>query len=111
MDEDAVADFAEKFNFEKGDDEDEDKKKEKEVDEETSAELEANLIEIEVEDDLSKISEALDLSDENSDKARTIFKAAVTSKVAEIKESLETQYTEELKSSVEKNQNRPSGRC
>jgi len=102
MDEDAVADFAEKFNFEKGDDEDEDKKKEKEVDEETSAELEANLIEIEVEDDLSKISEALDLSDENSDKARTIFKAAVTSKVAEIKESLETQYTEELKSSVEK---------
>ena len=102
MDEDAVADFAEKFNFEKGDDEDEDKKKEKEVDEETSAELEANLIEIEVEDDLSKISEALDLSDENADKARTIFKAAVTSKVAEIKESLETQYSEELKSSVEK---------
>ena len=102
MDADAVGDVNEKFNLEKSDDEDEDKKKEKEVDEETSAELEANLIEIEVEDDLSKISEALDLSDENSDKARTIFKAAVTSKVAEIKESLETQYTEELKSSVEK---------
>ena len=35
-------------------------------------------------------------------KARTIFKAAVSSKVEEIKESLETQYSEELKSSVEK---------
>jgi len=103
MDEEAVSAFAEKFNFEKGSDEDEDEdKKEKGVKEELTAELEANLIEIEVEDDLSKISEALDLSDENADKARTIFKAAVTSKVAEIKESLETQYSEELKSSVEK---------
>ena len=76
--------------------------KEENVDEETSAELEANLVEIEVEDDLSKISEALDLSDENADKARTIFKAAVSSKIEEIKESLESQYSEELKSSVEK---------
>ena len=99
MDEEAVSDIAEKWSEKE---EEEEEVKEEIVDEETSAELEANLVEIEVEDDLSKISEALDLSDENADKARTIFKAAVSSKVEEIKESLETQYSEELKSSVEK---------
>jgi len=99
MDEEAVSDIAEKWSKEE---EEEEEVKEEIVDEETSAELEANLVEIEVEDDLSKISEALDLSDENADKARTIFKAAVSSKVEEIKESLENQYSEELKSSVEK---------
>ena len=99
MDEEAVSDIAEKWSEKE---EEEEEVKEEIVDEETSAELEANLVEIEVEDDLSKISEALDLSDETADKARTIFKAAVSSKVEEIKESLETQYSEELKSSVEK---------
>jgi len=99
MDEEAVAELAEKWSEKE---EEEEEVKEENVDEETSAELEANLVEIEVEDDLSKISEALDLSDENADKARTIFKAAVSSKIEEIKESLESQYSEELKSSVEK---------
>ena len=73
-----------------------------EVDEETSTELESSLVEIEIDDDLSKISESLELSEENAEKAKTIFKAAVTSKVAEIKEQLESQYSEELKTSVEK---------
>jgi len=99
MDEEAVAELAEKWSEKE---EEEEEVKEEIVDEETSAELEANLVEIEVEDDLSKISEALDLSEESAEKARTIFKAAVSSKVEEIKESLETQYSEELKSSVEK---------
>ena len=102
MDEEAVSDIAEKWNKKDMKKEEEEEVKDESVDEETSAELEANLVEIEVEDDLSKISEALDLSDENSEKARTIFKAAVSSKVEEIKESLENQYSEELKSSVEK---------
>ena len=75
---------------------------EENVDEETSAELESSLVEIEIDDDLSKISEALELSEENSEKAKTIFKAAVSSKVEEIKEELESQYSEELKTSVEK---------
>ena len=79
------------------DDEDEDD--EEEVKE--SSEIDSDLVEMEIEDDLSKISEALDLSEENSEKARTIFKAAVTSKVAEIKEELETTYSENLKTSVE----------
>ena len=77
------------------------KKESVEVDEEKSAELESSLVEIEVEDDLSKISEALELSEENAERARTIFKAAVSSKVEEIKEQLESQYSEELKTSVE----------
>ena len=37
--------------------------------------LESSLVEIEIDDDLSKISESLDLSEENAEKAKTIFKA------------------------------------
>ena len=102
MDEEAVSDIAEKWSKKDMKKEEEEEVKDESVDEETSAELEANLVEIEVEDDLSKISEALDISEENQEKAKTIFKAAVSSKVEEIKESLENQYSEELKSSVEK---------
>ena len=79
--------------------EDEDEDDEEEVKE--SSEIDSELVEMEIEDDLSKISEALELSEENQDKARTIFKAAVTSKVAEIKEELETTYSENLKTSIE----------
>ena len=89
-----------KTKEEKEDEEDdEDEDDEEEVKE--SSEIDSDLVEMEIEDDLSKISEALDLSEENSEKARTIFKAAVTSKVAEIKEELETTYSENLKTSVE----------
>ena len=96
-----VAKIREKYEDEEEEDKEE-QVKEESVDEETSAELESSLVEIEVEDDLSAISEALDLSEENQEKAKTIFKAAVTSKVAEIKEELESQYSEELKTSVDK---------
>ena len=96
-----VAKIREKYEDEE-EEEKEEEVKEESVDEEASAELESSLVEIEVEDDLSAISEALDLSEENQEKAKTIFKAAVTSKVAEIKEELETQYSEELKTSVDK---------
>jgi len=81
---------------EEDEDEDEDEKDVKE-----SSDIDSDLVEMEIEDDLSKISEALDLSEENSEKARVIFKAAVTSKVAEIKEALETTYSNNLKTSVE----------
>ena len=79
--------------------EDEDDKKKKDVEE--STEVESSLVEIEIEDDLSKISEALELSEENSEKARTIFKAAVSSKVEEIKEQMESEYSENLKSGID----------
>jgi len=89
-----------KKDVEEEEDEDEDKKDEKEVEE--SAEVESDLVEMEVEDDLEKISEALELSEENQEKARTIFKAAVSSKVEEIKEQLSKDHEESLKSSIEK---------
>ena len=81
-------------------DEDEDEDDEEEVKE--SKKVESELVEMEIEDDLEKISEALELSEENSEKARTIFKAAVSSKVSEIKEELEKDYAENLKTSVDK---------
>ena len=90
---------AEEDDKEEDEDEDEDKDDE-EVKE--SKKVESELVEMEIEDDLEKISEALDLSEENSEKARTIFKAAVSSKVSEIKEELEKDYAENLKTSVDK---------
>lgn len=89
-----------KKDVEEEEDEDEDKEDEKEVEE--SVEVESDLVEMEVEDDLEKISEALELSEENQEKARTIFKAAVSSKVEEIKEQLSKDHEESLKSSIEK---------
>ena len=90
---------AEEDDKEEDEDEDEDEDDE-EVKE--SKKVESELVEMEIEDDLEKISEALDLSEENSEKARTIFKAAVSSKVSEIKEELEKDYSQNLKTSVEK---------
>ena len=84
------------------DGEDDDEEDEDDDDVKESTKIESELVEIEIEDDLEKISEALELSDENAEKARTIFKAAVTSKVAEIKEELDSTYSENLKTSVEK---------
>jgi len=101
MDEADVAKFSESW-MKKGEEEEEEEVKKEEVEVEESTELESSLIEIEVEDDLNAISEALELSEENAEKARTIFKAAVQSKVSEIKEQLESQYSTELQTSVEK---------
>jgi len=91
---------AEEDDKEEDEDEDEDEDDEEEVKE--SKKVESELVEMEIEDDLEKISEALELSEENSEKARTIFKAAVSSKVSEIKEELEKDYSQNLKTSVEK---------
>jgi hypothetical protein len=101
MDEEKVAEYMNKMKKEEVEEE-VSTEEESEVEEEVSAELESSLVEIEVDDDLSKISESLELSEENAEKAKTIFKAAVSSKVSEIKEQLESQYSEELKTSVEK---------
>jgi len=98
MDEEDVLKFAEDFNSSK---EEEEVKEEVET-EDTPATVEADLVEIEVEDDLKAISEALELSDENAEKAQTIFKAAINSKVVAIKEELEAAQAEEIKTSVDK---------
>ena len=120
MDEEAVNEFASSLQEEempkkKKDDEDEEEEVAEEDDKEDEDEdeddeekevkesnkVESDLVEMEIEDDLEKISEALELSEENADKARNIFKAAVTSKVSEIKEQLESEYSENLKTSIE----------
>ena len=73
-----------------------------EIDEETSDALESSLVEIEIDDDLNAISEALDLSEENQEKAKTIFKAAVQSKVSEVEKELKEHFETELQTSVDK---------
>jgi len=110
-DEEEVEEGYKKINamMKKEEEEDEDDEKEDEDQKEMmmkkskkeSVELESDLVEMEVEDDLEKISEALELSEENQEKARTIFKAAVSSKVEEIKEQLSQENEESLKSSIE----------
>ena len=112
MDEESVQDFTNSLNEEEDEDEDEkevkeEDEKDKDEDEDDEEEVkeskvESDLIEMEIEDDLEAISEALELSEENADKARTIFKAAVSSKVSEIKEQLDNEYSNNLKTSVEK---------
>jgi len=86
---------------EEEDDDDDEDEKEESVKEEAEAEVESSLVEIEIDDDLSKISESLELSEENAEKAKTIFKAAVSSKVAEVEKELKEHYETELKSQVE----------
>jgi hypothetical protein len=87
------------FVFESADEDEDDDDQEESVKE--SAAVESSLVEIEIDDDLSKISESLDLSEENAEKARTIFKAAINSKVEEAKAELEEHYQSELKTQVE----------
>jgi hypothetical protein len=97
MDEDKVGEILESMSEEVS----EEVIEEDAVAEEVSADVESSLVEIEIDDDLSAISEALDLSEENAEKAKTIFKAAVQSKVQEVKEELDAKYQEELKTTVD----------
>lgn len=83
---------------EEEEDEDEDKEESTKKEE---VEVESSLVDIEVDEDLAAISESLELSEENTEKAKTIFKAAINSKAAEINEQLKSQYEEELKSTVD----------
>jgi len=97
MDEDKVGEILESMSEEVT----EEVTEEDAVAEEVSADVESSLVEIEIDDDLSAISEALDLSEENSEKAKTIFKAAVQSKVQEVKEELDVKYQDELKTTFD----------
>ena len=83
---------------EEEEDEDEDKEESTKKEE---VEVESSLVDIEVDEDLAAISESLELSEENTEKAKTIFKAAINSKAAEINEQLKSQYEEELKTTVD----------
>jgi len=66
------------------------------VAEEETTEAEVVEEKIDVEEDLNALVAGLELSEENQDKARTIFEAAIKSKVAEMKEQVKAEHEENL---------------
>jgi hypothetical protein len=74
------------------------KEKEDEEDEEDEEEMDE---EFNIDEDVNALLEGEDLSEEFQEKARTIFEAALRSKVSEIQESLEEQYAVALAEEVE----------
>jgi len=77
---------------------DEEEVDEEEVDSTDEEEVEE---EFSIEEDVNALLAGEDLSEEFQEKARTIFEAALRSKVSEIKESLEEQYSNALAEEVE----------
>ena len=96
----------EEMHDEDGDEEEEDKKGKKkskkhakdEEDDEDEEEVTENF---DIEDDVNALLDGEELSEEFQLKARTIFEAALRSKVSEIKESIEEQYSRALLEEVE----------
>jgi len=80
------------------DEEDEDEDDEEDEDED---EKKMKKEEYDIEEDVNALLEGEELSEEFQEKARTIFEAALRSKVSEVKEALEVQYEERLLEEVE----------
>jgi hypothetical protein len=80
---------------EEEDDEDEDEDEDDEDEEDEMKE------EYDIEEDVNALLDGENLSEEFQEKARTIFEAALRSKVSEIKETLEEQYSNVLAEEVE----------
>jgi len=82
---------------------DEDEVEDTEEVEETEEEDEEEVVEEEfdIDEDVNALLAGEDLSEEFQEKARTIFEAALRSKVSEIRESLEEQYSNALAEEVE----------
>lgn len=110
-DEDESEDDMEESKDEESDEEDMEegyKKKMKEEDDEESdsddeeSEEEDDMEEsFNLDDDLKAITEALELSEDSAEKAGTLFKAAVHSKVESIKEQLQEEQQKQIEISVE----------
>lgn len=97
-DEEEVISEAEHEDEEEEDDEDgkkKSKKSSKEEDEEDDEDEEVKE-EFDIEEDVNALLSGEELSEEFQEKARTIFEAALRSKVSEIRESLEMDYQERL---------------
>jgi len=78
------------------------KKKEEEEKEEEEEEEEEEMEEsFQIEDDVNALLGGEELSESFKEKAKTIFEAALKSKVAEIKEAIEAQYEQKLVEEVE----------
>ena len=86
--EEVVAEAKKKAKEEEGEEED-DKKKEEEEEEDMKEEFD-------IEEDVNALLAGEELSEEFQEKARTIFEAAIKSKVADIKEQIQVQYEEQL---------------
>jgi len=71
------------------------------VEEETEVVEEETVEEYNIEDDVNALLGGEELSEEFKERAKTIFEAALLSKVGEIKEALEAQYEERLVEEVE----------
>jgi len=72
-----------------------------EVEETEEEVVEEETEEYDIEEDVNALLGGEELSEEFKEKAKTIFEAALTSKVGEIKEALESQYVERLVEEVE----------
>jgi hypothetical protein len=81
------------------DEEGEDEEDEEDEDEDEDEKMKKE--EYDIEEDVNALLEGEELSEEFQEKARTIFEAALRSKVSEVKESLEVQYEERLIEEVE----------
>jgi hypothetical protein len=66
------------------------------TEEETTEEEVVTEVKIDVEEDINALIAGEELSEEFQEKARTIFEAAITSKVAEITEDIKSEYEENL---------------
>ena len=71
------------------------------VEEETEEIVDETVEEYDIEEDVNALLSGEELSEEFKEKAKTIFEAALLSKVGEIKEALEAQYEERLVEEVE----------
>jgi hypothetical protein len=98
--EEEIVSEASKKDEEDEDEEDEDEESEDEEDEDEE-DKKMKKEEYDIEEDVNALLEGEELSEEFQEKARTIFEAALRSKVAEVKESLEVQYEERLLEEVE----------
>jgi hypothetical protein len=72
-----------------------------EVEETEEEVVEEETEEYDIEEDVNALLGGEELSEEFKEKAKTIFEAALTSKVGEIKEALEAQYEERLVEEIE----------
>jgi len=91
---------SEKEEDEEDEEEEKGKKKNKKEEDEEDDEDEMKE-EYDIEEDVNALLAGEDLSEEFQEKARTIFEAALRSKVSEIKETLEEQYSNVLAEEVE----------
>jgi len=95
------ADSMQKMSSEEVELEDELLEEDEVVEEEVVAEQEESVEEFDIEEDVNALLGGEDLSEEFKEKAKTIFEAALNSKVKEIEESLAVQYEQALAEEIE----------